>query len=137
MTHPTPLWAAFANGSEYDPGMSSTDAEALSAMMTEVTGVAAADWGSSLVGFGSYHYVYDSGREGDAMRIGFAQRARNLTIYAMFQPQNYDELLAGLGPHSTGKACIYIKRLADVDASALRAIIGACWRESFVRYPAS
>jgi hypothetical protein len=117
--------------------MATTDADVLRAMLTEVTGVEPADWGSSQVGFGSYHYVYASGREGDAMRIGFAQRARNLTIYAMFQPSNYDDLLARLGPHSTGRACIYIKRLSDVDATALRDLIRECWRESFERYPES
>ncbi len=103
--------------------------------MREETGVEPADWGGSMVGFGTYHYVYASGREGDAMRIGFADRARNLTIYAMFQPDDYDRLLARLGPHSTGRACLYIKRLSDIDESVLRTIIRNCWLESFERYP--
>ena len=115
--------------------MSSEDARRVEQIMREETGVQPAEWSGGMVGFGSYHYVYASGREGDAMRIGFADRARNLTIYAMFQPDDYGRMLARLGPHSTGKACLYIKRLADIDESVLRTIIRKCWLESFERYP--
>ena len=103
--------------------MSSEDARRVEQIMREETGLQPAEWSGGMVGFGSYHYVYASGREGDAMRIGFADRARNLTIYAMFQPDDYGRMLARLGPHSTGKACLYIKRLADIDESVLRTII--------------
>ena len=115
--------------------MSSEDARRLEQIMRQETGVQPAEWRGGMVGFGSYHYVYASGREGDAMRIGFADRARNLTVYAMFQPDDYDRLLARLGQHSTGKACLYIKRLSDIDESVLRTIIRKCWLESFERYP--
>lgn len=112
------------------------DALALLDILNEITGVDAVLWSVGQVGFGEYHYVYASGREGDAMRIGFAPRSRNLTIYVMFQPDDYDDLLARLGPHSTGRACLYVKRLADVDPDVLRTLLRRAWDESFVRYPA-
>lgn len=79
-------------------------------------------WGSSIIGFGDYHYRYESGREGDFFRIGFAPRKGKLSLYIMSGFSNYDELLAKLGKHKTGKSCLYIKRLDDVDMNILEEI---------------
>ena len=91
--------------------------------MEEVTGEKAVMWGDSIVGFGTYHYVYASGREGDWPVTGFAPRKQALTLYIMSGFDQYDELLARLGKHSTGKSCLYIKRLSDVDVDVLRELV--------------
>lgn len=80
-------------------------------------------WGASIVGFGSYHYKYASGREGNWMLVGFSPRKQNLTLYIMSGFEEYDSLLNRLGKHATGKSCLYIKRLADVDMNALRELV--------------
>ena len=77
-------------------------------------------WGNSIVGFGNYHYKYASGREGDFMKIGFSPRKQNLTLYIMPGFDRYDALMKKLGKYKTGKSCLYIKRLEDVDWSVLR-----------------
>lgn len=95
------------------------DCRAVAAMMAEVTGAPARMWGPSIVGFGSYHYRYASGREGDFMETGFAARKRAITLYVMAGFSEYGDLLAKLGKHDTGKSCLYVKRLADVDQAVL------------------
>lgn len=80
-------------------------------------------WGTSIVGFGSYHYKYASGREGDWMLVGFSPRKQNLTLYIMSGFDEYDSLLKKLGKHSTGKSCLYIKRLEDVDLKVLKELV--------------
>ncbi len=80
-------------------------------------------WGSSIVGFGSYHYKYASGREGEWPLTGLSPRKRNLTLYIMDGFEGYDELLPKPGKHTTGKACLYIKRLEDVHLPTLREIV--------------
>ncbi|HRX05077.1 MAG: DUF1801 domain-containing protein [Anaerolineae bacterium] len=92
-------------------------------MMQEATGAEPLMWGDSIVGFGEYHYTYASGRAGDWFLTGFAPRKQNLTLYIMAGFDEYDELLGKLGKHSTGKSCLYIKRLADVDMAALNELI--------------
>ena len=92
-------------------------------MMEEVTGEPAEMWGTSIVGFGSYHYRYASGREGDFMLIGFAPRKQALTLYIMGGHERYDELMAQLGKHRSGSSCVYINKLADVDLAVLRELI--------------
>ena len=99
------------------------DCRAVAAMMAEVTGSEPRLWGSSIVGFGSYHYRYASGREGDFMLAGFAPRKRALTLYIMAGFAEYADLLARLGKHTTGKSCLYVKRLADVDQAVLRELV--------------
>ena len=99
------------------------DSYAILAMMQEVTGVEAKMWGDSIVGFGSYHYKYASGREADWPLVGFSPRKQNLTLYIMSGFEQYDELLQRLGKHSTGKACLYVKRLADVDLAVLQELV--------------
>jgi hypothetical protein len=93
------------------------------ALMREVTGLEPKMWGDSIVGFGNYHYVYESGREGDWSLTGFAPRKQNLTLYIMPGFAKYDELLNKLGKHSTGKSCLYIKKLDDVDQDVLKDLV--------------
>ena len=99
-----------------------SDSIALTELMRDVTGEEPAMWGS-IVGFGSYHYVYESGRQGDSPIAGFSPRKQNLTVYIMDGVEKYDALLADLGKHKTGKVCIYINKLDDVDVATLRKII--------------
>lgn len=80
-------------------------------------------WGKSIVGFGAYHYKYASGREGDWFLAGFSPRKQNLTLYIMSGFDEYDALLKKLGKHSTGKSCLYIKRLGDVDMKVLKELV--------------
>ena len=104
------------------------DAQAVCALMTEVTGVEPAMWGSAIVGFGSYHYRYGSGHEGDWPAVGLSPRKQALTVYVPEGFDGYRELLDRLGPHSTGKSCLYIKRLSDVDEQALRGLVDGGFR---------
>lgn len=99
------------------------DSYAILAMMQEVTGVEAKMWGDSIVGFGSYHYKYASGREADWMLVGFSPRKQNLTLYIMSGFEQYGDLLQRLGKHSTGKGCLYIKKLQDVDLATLKELV--------------
>ena len=82
-------------------------------------------WGESIVGFGTYHYVYASGREGDWPLIGFSPRKQNITIYIMAGFEQYEELLSGLGKHTRTKSCLYIKRLSDIHLPILKKLIQA------------
>lgn len=80
-------------------------------------------WGASIVGYGSYHYKYASGREGDFMQTGFSPRKQNLTLYIMSGFSRYPELMEKLGPHKTGKSCLYLKKLSDVDLNILEELV--------------
>ena len=100
------------------------DAERLVEIMREVTGEEPVTWGPSIVGFGSYHYVYASGREGDAPLAAFSPRKANLVVYLIGGYQErYPVQLAALGPYQPGNACLYLKKLADVDEEILRSLI--------------
>ena len=99
------------------------DSLKIKAMMEDITGEQAKMWGKSIVGFGTYHYKYDSGREGDFMKAGFSPRAQNLTLYIMAGFERYDELLGKLGKYKTGKSCLYVKRLSDVDEGVLKELV--------------
>jgi hypothetical protein len=92
-------------------------------IMQEITGEAGQMWGPSMIGFGSYHYRYASGREGDWFQVGFSPRKQNLSLYIMPGFDRYEDLLAKLGKHKTGKSCLYINKLSDVDESVLREMI--------------
>lgn len=92
-------------------------------IMGKAAGAEPKMWGTSIVGFGSYHYNYASGREGDWMLVGFSPRKQNLTLYIMSGFDEYDSLLKELGKHSTGKSCLYIKKLADVDTKVLKELV--------------
>ena len=99
------------------------DSFAILELMRDVTGEEPAMWGTSIVGFGSYRYKYASGREGEWFLTGFAPRKRNLTLYIIAGLENYDSLLAELGKYRTGKSCLYINKLEDVDIPTLRELI--------------
>lgn len=99
------------------------DCFAILELMQRVTGAEPRMWGSSIVGFGQYHYTYASGREGDWFLTGFAPRKQNLTLYIMAGFDRYTELMARLGKHSTGKSCLYVKKLADIDLDVLAELI--------------
>lgn len=92
-------------------------------IMEEATAAEAKMWGSSIVGFGSYHYKYASGREGDSFLTGFAPRKKSLTLYIMSGFTEYDMLLGELGKYSTGKSCLYIKSLDDVNRKTLSELV--------------
>ena len=99
------------------------DAFALLEFFKEITGEKAVMWGPSIIGFGSYHYKYASGREADWMLTGFSPRKNNLTLYIMQGFDNYEHHLNQLGKHKTGKSCLYVKRLEDLDLDVLRKLV--------------
>ena len=99
------------------------DAKTLLGMMERVTGEEPHMWGPSIIGFGDQHYKYESGREGDWFKIGFSPRKQNLTLYITDYIPDDDPLMAKLGKYTTGKVCIYIKRLDDVDTDVLEELI--------------
>lgn len=92
-------------------------------LMKQITGEEPGMWGDSIVGFGSYHYKYESGREGDWFVTGFSPRKQNLTLYIMSGFDEYDKLLGKLGKHSIGKSCLYIKKIEDVDVDVLKELV--------------
>ncbi len=99
------------------------DAHTLLALMQEITGQAPRMWGPSIIGFGQYHYKYASGREGDAAAAGFSPRKTSLVIYGLAYPPGAAELLPRLGGFTSGAACTYVKKLADIDMAVLRELI--------------
>jgi len=100
-----------------------TDSFTLLDLMKQVTGMEAKMWGSSIVGFGSYHYKYESGREGDMIITGFSPRKQNLTIYNMGGIDPHGDLPKKLGKHTSSGGCLYIKRLDDIDLPTLKSLI--------------
>ena len=105
------------------------DCRAVAALMADVTGEPPAMWGDSIIGFGSYHYKYPAGREGDWMATGVSPRKQSLTVYIMTGFTRHEELMNKLGRYTTGKSCLYIKKLEDVDTGVLRELV----RESYQR----
>ena len=106
------------------------DGLAILAMMRQITGLEPEMWGPSIIGFGDYHYKYDSGREGDFFLTGFSPRKQNLTLYIMGGLEGREDLLEKLGKHRTGAACLYINKLADVDTDVLRQLIRISFESS-------
>lgn len=113
--------AAFLNTIE-EP-QKRADAKQIDKIMRELTGYKPKMWGASIIGYGTYHYKYPSGQEGDWMMTGFSPRKANLTIYVMPGYLDLADLLKKLGPHSMGKSCLYIKRLDDIHIPTLKKII--------------
>ena len=103
--------------------------------MQSATGEKPTMWGPSIIGFGSYHYTYDSGREGDMPLIGFSPRKAATVLYGMTGSRDSEALLAKLGKHTTGKGCLYIKKLADVDRQTLQTLIVKSLAMVRARYP--
>ncbi|MDP5170669.1 MAG: DUF1801 domain-containing protein [Bacteroidia bacterium] len=106
-----------------EPAQRREDSLMLLSLMEELTGMEAKMWGASIVGFGDYHYQYESGREGDFFKVGFSPRKQNLTLYIMPGFDRYEDLMAKLGIFKTGKSCLYLKKLEDVNAEVLRELI--------------
>lgn len=111
----------FLNGIEDE--QKRRDAKTVARIMKRVTGKPPKMWGPSIVGYDSYHYVYASGREGDFMVAGFSPRKQALTLYIMSGFSGHQALMKKLGKHSTGKSCLYIKRLDDIDLEVLEELI--------------
>jgi hypothetical protein len=112
-----------------------SDALALVALMQRATQHEPRMWGPSIVGFGSYHYQYASGHEGDAALAGFAVRKSEFAIYIVSGFEGQQDLLDRLGKHKTAKACLYVKRLADVDIQVLEELLARSVAEMKRRYP--
>ncbi|MEM7708800.1 MAG: DUF1801 domain-containing protein [Pseudomonadota bacterium] len=110
------------------------DALAMLDIMGELTGETPRMWGSSIVGFGKYHYVYESGREGDWMATGFSPRKQALTLYIMSGFSGEDGLMEKLGTFKTGKSCLYVKRLEDVHLPTLKKLITKSYRHIKKKY---
>ena len=111
------------------------DARTLVALMRRVTGQEPTMWGPSIVGFGSYHYKYASGREGDSALAGFAVRGSELVVYIAEGSEGRDALLTKLGKHKTGKVCVYIRRLPDIDLKVLETLVARSIADTKRRYP--
>lgn len=99
------------------------DCRKVADMMSRITGKPPVLWGSSIIGFDTYHYVYASGNSGDWPIVGFSPRKNDLTLYIMAGFDRYEALMSRLGKHKTGKSCLYLKKLSDVDADVLEELI--------------
>ena len=111
------------------------DAFELVKLMKEETGFDAKMWGAGIVGFGSYHYKYDSGHEGDAPLVGFSPRKDAISLYLDPSLENKEELLSQFGKHKAGKGCIYIKKIADIDVQTLKKMISLSVENLTKTYP--
>ncbi len=105
------------------------DCEVLARLITQATKQPAAMWGSSIVGFGSYHYKYESGREGGSCLVGFSSRKSEICLYLTAGVLGQEELVSKLGKHKTGKGCLYVRKLADVDLKVLEQLIVGAFAE--------
>lgn len=110
------------------------DCQMLAAMMTKITGKPAVMWGPSIVGFDTYHYKYESGREGDMAVTGFSPRKGDISVYLTAGSAEQAGLLARLGRHKMGKSCLYIRKLSDVDLTVLEQLISGSVAEIKRRY---
>jgi hypothetical protein len=117
-----------------DDPQKKADARKVAAIMRRVTGKRARMWGSSIVGYGEYHYRYASGREGDWALTGFSPRKQNLAIYIMPGFDEFPELMGRLGKYKTGKSCLYLNKLDDVDQDVLEKLIGESIKVMRKRY---
>jgi hypothetical protein len=111
------------------------DAKALAKLMEKITGTKPTMWGPSIIGFGTYHYKYESGREGDMLIVGFSPRKAANVLYGAIGFDGSEALLAKLGKHTTGKGCLYIKKLADVDGKVLETLIETAVAASRAQHP--
>ncbi|MBX9642984.1 MAG: DUF1801 domain-containing protein [Novosphingobium sp.] len=115
------------------------EAEVVDALHRRVTGLEPKMWGPSIIGYGSYDYKYDSGREGTMCRAGFSPRKAAMTLYLMGnycdRQAEVDDLFARLGKHSVGKSCLYIKKLAEVDLGVLERLVAISWQVMNEKYP--
>ena len=117
------------------PDQKRQDAFTLLEMMERLSGYNAKMWGDSIIGFGEYHYKYESGREGDFMRIGFSPRKANLAVYIIAGFEKHQDLLAQLGKHKLGKSCLYINHLKDVKLNILEELVVKALEHMAGKYP--
>lgn len=124
-----------------EPASKREDAKVLDQLFRKVTGEEPAMWGPTIIGYGSYHYKYDSGREGDATRSGFSPRKAKHSLYLMGRycdqetGKKVDALLEKMGKHKSGASCVYVNKLADIDLDVLEEIIAICWAAMNKHYP--
>jgi len=121
-----------------EPASKREDAAVLDALFRKATGQLPQMWGPTIVGYGEYHYRYDSGHEGDMCRAGFSPRKAKHSLYLLGcggKDEQMEALLARLGKHSRGVGCLYVNKLADVDLAVLEEMIALGWQNSFERYP--
>ncbi len=114
-----------------------TDAETLDAMFRRVTGWQPRMWGPTIIGYGQYHYTYDSGRTGDFLATGFSPRKANLVLYIMPGYTDFGHIMDRLGKHKLGKSCLYINKLADVDMGVVEELVQAGLDDLGSRWPVS
>ena len=124
--------AAFIDAVENDTRR--RDAKTLLALMKKITGEAPKMWGPSIIGFGAYHYKYDSGREGDMLNVGFSPRKANMALYVMGSIADDDPLRDKLGKYKTGRSCLYINKLEDVDLKVLEKLIAKSYKATLKKY---
>jgi len=124
--------AAFLNSIE--DKQKRKEAKEINRMMKELTNEKPVMWGNSIIGFGQYNYKYESGREGVFMKVGFSPRKNNLTIYIMPGFGRYTELMSKLGKYKTGKSCLYIKKLEDINQKTLKALIKDSFTQMTKKY---
>jgi hypothetical protein len=134
MTHPLPKEVA-AFLSSLDNPKRVSDATTVLAMMQTITNLPPKMWGTSLIGFDSYHYKYDSGREGDSFVTGLSPRKQKLVIYITPGFDGYQHLLDKLGKHKTSVSCLYINKLEDIDLKVLEQLIAQAHKDMKAKYP--
>lgn len=124
-----------------EPAAKREDAMVLDALFRKVTGEEPQMWGPTIIGYGRYHYRYETGREGDSMRAGFSPRKAKHSLYLMGRycdeatGRKVDALLEKMGRHKTGASCVYLNKLADIDLDVLEEIVGLCWEAMARKYP--
>ena len=123
-----------------EPASKREDAQVLDALFRRVTGESPRMWGPSIIGYGSYHYRYDSGHGGRSPRLGFSPRKAKHSLYLLGcdgseENGQFEELLRGLGKHGRGAACLYVNKLADIDLAVLEEMAALSWKRSFEDWP--
>jgi hypothetical protein len=118
-----------------EPVVRRQEAQIICALMAKVSGQPAVLWAGNLIGFGTYHFIYESGREGDYFRFGFAARKAQMTLYLISGFEAFGETLARLGPHKTSQSCLHIKKLAQIDLAVLEELLAASWAAMARAYP--
>ena len=133
-TQPTPVSVSDFIA-KVEPAQRREDAQTLCDLLSRVSGEDPVMWGPSIIGYGSYSYRYDSGREGTMCRIGFSPRKAQLVLYLLTGRAGEAAQLERLGPHKKGASCLYIKELADIDMAVLETLARDAWTEMNAKYP--
>ena len=120
---------------EVEPAARAQEGQVLAELFTRVSGQEPVMWGPSIIGFGIFHYTYKSGREGDFLRVGFSPRKAKLVCYLKLDSVGAEPLLARLGKHGTGKGCLYINKLSDIDLGVLEELVTDSYQAMAKAYP--